>query len=238
MQPHFNSSQDLARCSWASFGRKFEFKFEVAHINSEREHFAHPVGAMGFSVLRAVLDLVENLPAAEPYTTLKGRLVLAHQLRPVQKATKCLQVVASGNQRPSEVLASLLEYCPPGEEGTAFFRAAFTMRLPPTIQARLTGTELTDLKKLVQLADCLWQCNPSQLVAAVAVELQSDEESSEMVAAMPAKKGPTNKHYKSQQHKPTSSKTGKVKFICFKHAKDGEDAHECADRKNCTWSGN
>ena len=92
----------------------------------------------------------------------------AHQLTPVQKATKCMQVVASGNQRPSEVLASLLEYCSPGEEGTAFFRAAFTMRLPPTIQAHLTGMELTDLKELAQLADRLWQCNPSQPVVAVA----------------------------------------------------------------------
>ena len=70
-------------------------------------------------------------------------------------------MVTSGNQRPSEVLASLLEYCPPGEEGTAFFRAAFTMRLPP-------GMELTDLKELAQLADRLWQCNPSQPVVAVA----------------------------------------------------------------------
>ena len=145
-----------------------------------------------------MLDSVENPPAVEPYTTLKGRLVLAHQLTLVQKATKCLQVVASGNQRPSEVLASLLEYCPPGEEGTALFRAAFTMRLPPTIQAHLTGTGLTGLKELAQLADRLWQCNPSQPVAAVTAELQSDEESGEVVAAMRAKKPPTNKHYKSQ----------------------------------------
>ena len=97
------------------------------------------------------------------------------------------------------------------------------MRLPLTIQAHLTGTELTDLKELAQLADRLWQCNPSQPVAAVTAELQSDEES-EVVVAMPAKKRPTNKHYKSQQHKPTSNKTGKVKFICFKHNKYGEDA--------------
>ena len=85
-----------------------ELKFEVAHITGERERFAHTVGAMGFSVLHAVLDLLENPPAEDPYTTLKGCLVLAHQLTLVQKATKCLQVVASGNQRPSEVLASLL----------------------------------------------------------------------------------------------------------------------------------
>ena len=60
------------------------------------------------------------------------------------------------------------------------------MRLPPTIQAHLTGTGLTGLKEL------------AQPVAAVTAELQSDEESGEVVAAMPAKKRPTNKHYKSQ----------------------------------------
>ena len=57
------------------------------------------------------------------------------------------------------MLAFLLEFCPPGEEGTVFFRAAFTMRLLLTIQAHLAGTELTDLKELAQMADCLWLCH-------------------------------------------------------------------------------
>ena len=135
---------------------------DLKFITSERERFAHAVGAMGFNVLRAVLDLVETPPAVDPYTTLKGRLVLAHQLTPVQKATRCLQVVAGPNQRPSEVLAVLLEFCPAGEECTAFFRAAFTMRLLVTIQAHLTGTELTDIKELAHLVDRLWQCHDPQ----------------------------------------------------------------------------
>ena len=59
-----------------------------------------------------------------------------------------------------------------------------------------------------------------------------------MVAAMLAKKRPTSKHYKSQQHKPTSNKAGKVKLLCWKHAKFGEDALNCADKKTCTWSEN
>ena len=67
---------------------------------------------------------------------------------------------------------------------------------------------------------------------------RTPKESSEVVAAKPAKKRPTKKHYKSQQHKSTTNKTGKVKFICFMHAKYGKDAFDCADRKNCTWSGN
>ena len=32
-----------------------ELKFEVANINSEREHFAHSVGAMGYSTMCSLL---------------------------------------------------------------------------------------------------------------------------------------------------------------------------------------
>ena len=35
-----------------------ELKFEVANITSKRDRFAHAIGAMGFSMLRAVMDLV------------------------------------------------------------------------------------------------------------------------------------------------------------------------------------
>ena len=55
-----------------------KLKFEVANITSEQERFAHKVGTMGFNVLRAVMDLVENPLVVNPNTTLKGRLVLAH----------------------------------------------------------------------------------------------------------------------------------------------------------------
>ena len=65
----------------------FTFTFTFTHITGKRERFAHAIKAMGFTVLRAVLYLVENPPTDEPYTTLKGPLVLAHQLTPVQKAT-------------------------------------------------------------------------------------------------------------------------------------------------------
>ena len=159
----------------------------MANITSERDPFTHAVGAMGFSVLRAVMDLVENPPLVDPYTTLKVRLVLAHQLKPVQKAIKCLQVAASSSQRPSDVLASFLEFCPPGEECTALFRGAFTMRLPVAIQAHLAGTELTDIKELAQMADRLWLCHGPMPVAAVE-ELQSEDDCNNVVAAIPAKK--------------------------------------------------
>ena len=49
----------------------------------------------------------------------------------------------------------------------------------------------------------------------------------------------TNKDYKGQQNKQTaSSKDGRVKFICCKCTRYGEDTLDCGNKKNCTWSGN
>ena len=71
------------------------------------------------------------------------------------------------------------------------------------------------------------------------MEMQSEDESGEVVAAMPDKKRPTNKHYKGQQNKQTaSSKAGRVKFICCKRKRYGEDTLDGGNKKNCTWSGN
>ena len=75
-----------------------ELKFEVANITVERERFADSVGAMGFSMLLAVMDLVEHPPAVDPFTTLKGRLDLAHQLTPVH--TVCRRPQSAYMGRP------------------------------------------------------------------------------------------------------------------------------------------
>ena len=150
--------------------------------------------------------------------------------------------------RPSDVLACLLEFCLLGEEGTAFFRAAFTMRLPATIQAHLAGTELTDLKELAQLADRLWQCNGPQTVAAVTTEEDQSDDSGEVVATLPAKRWPQKKqggpqgHNKGQQGpKKDGNKSGKAgggSSLCWRHARYGEDAFWCVNKKTCSWSGN
>ena len=121
-------------------------------------------------------------------------MVLAHALTLVQKAAKVLQLPSLGNQRPSEMMASLMEFCPPGETGTAMFRASFISRLPPLLQIHLSRTEMGDIKELTQAADRLRLCHGPQLVAAVQVQQETEEELEETVAAVTWKgRGPPSK---------------------------------------------
>jgi hypothetical protein len=57
-----------------------ELRFETSGVASERQRFAYTVDALPYETLCHVVDLVESPPADEPYTVLKERLMIAHQL--------------------------------------------------------------------------------------------------------------------------------------------------------------
>jgi hypothetical protein len=65
-----------------------ELRFQVCGVNSELEKFAYAADALQYESLRLVTDLVNSPPADRPYQALKERLLLAHQLTPLQKAQK------------------------------------------------------------------------------------------------------------------------------------------------------
>jgi hypothetical protein len=44
------------------------------------------------------------MPAVNPYSVLKDRLMIAHQLTPVEKAVKMLDMPDLGDRRPTQLL--------------------------------------------------------------------------------------------------------------------------------------
>ena len=79
---------------------------------------------------------------------------------------------------------------------------------------------------------------PSDRGTVAGEEYKSEDDSSDVLAAIPARKRPQQKHGGQQGQQGASGKSSKGKYLCYKHTKFGEDAFHCADKKNCTWSGN
>jgi hypothetical protein len=201
-----------------------DLRFEVSKVTSERERFAYTVDALPYESLCLVADMVEAPPADQPYSRLKDRLLIAHQLTPVQKAIKLMEMPSLGDRRPSQMLADLLQACPQNEHASAFFRGAFIMRLPADIQIHLTNTETEDLKQLALLADRLWLSHRRpNTVSAVAAEESGVE--SELLAAV---KGKLN----------IKKKKKKLITYCFLHHKYGKDARKCENPESCMWAEN
>ncbi len=232
-----------------------EFRFEVAGITAERDKFAHVVDALSYEALKLVKDLMMAPPAVNPYSTLKDRILLATKLTPVQMAMKLMAAPDMGDRRPSHLLAALMEFCPPGEENTAFFRAAFILRLPPDIRAHLDGLETGDLKELAAKADRHWANRPEGVrpVAAVAGAAEDDAtEGEEAVAALAGKQSSGNSGWRGSGRGRGNKTGGRGRgggdsaggrqsgweklsqlTICARHKRFGRNAHACGDPLNC-----
>ena len=164
--------------------------------------------------------------------------MLAHQLTPLQKAHRVNSMPALGDRRPSQLLAALLEFCPDGEENTAFFQAAFIHRLPTELQVLLDTVETESLKVLAQKADRLWltQVGNQHRLAAVttaSVAAEAEEEESNVVAAIKPVKKKEGSNSKGRGY--SDKKKSKLLPICRTHMRYGADAYHCLDAANCKW---
>jgi hypothetical protein len=202
-----------------------ELRFEVGGVVSERQRFTFTVDALPYEALCLVADLVESPPADQPYTVLKDRLLIVHQLMPVEKAVKLMAAPDLGDRCPSQLLADLLQLCPPGEQSMVFFRGLFLKRLPNELKVHLAGTETTDLKELAQRADQLWVSHRRPADVAALGEPAVEDAAAAIAAA----------------GKPATAAVAKKKKLvayCFLHHKYGKAARKCEDPANCMWSEN
>jgi hypothetical protein len=115
------------------------------------------VACLPHDVLRQVADLLDISKLVTPYQQLKERLMSAHELTPIQRAERVMQMPDLGGQKPSQLLVAMLEWCPYGEEASSFFITAFLGHLPNELRILLGHDNFPDLKAILQKADALWQ---------------------------------------------------------------------------------
>jgi hypothetical protein len=109
------------------------------------------VGSLPRESIRQVLDVVERPDEATPYTSLKERLLAAHELTDFWRIEKLFHMEPMGAQKPSELLNHMLELCPRGEEKNKFFLFLFLQCLPKELRVLLTEADL-QLQETLDLA--------------------------------------------------------------------------------------
>jgi hypothetical protein len=158
--------------SWFVFA---ESKFRVRGITAESVMFDLVVGCLPRASLRQVLDVIEGPHATSPYTTLKQRLLSAHELTKFQRIEALFKMEALGGRKPSELLAQMLELCPRGEEKNPFFIFLFLQRLPRELRVLLGDKALEEPRDLADKADKLWALHSHQHGVVAAIEVEEEE---------------------------------------------------------------
>jgi hypothetical protein len=168
-----------ARPEWFVYG---EIKFRLKNVDDEQEQSDHLLAALSEEVLAQAMDVMEYLPEDMPYSTLKEQLLETHTLSNFEKLELLFKTGQLGARKPSQLLNSMLEYCPQGKERGVFFHFMFLQQLPQSLRILLGEVEHGDPRALAARADMLWACHGKQIQQGIAVV--ETEEKAESVAAI------------------------------------------------------
>ena len=227
-----------------------EAQFQLRQVTSQSERFCHVTAALDKATLKKVVHIVTTPDALQPYTILKEALLASHHMTDFQRVELLHSMEHLGSRKPSELLADMLELCPPTQHNNVFFAVLFLQRLPRDIRVLLTHEDHTDLRRLAAHADRLVAFGGRTDTVAAAVESSQEE----LVAAIPGrnKQQRGGKQFKKQPPplppRPQSN-SGKEKYptapatlardsagLCYYHWSYGDKANNCS--APCSWQGN
>jgi hypothetical protein len=96
-------------------------QFPPAEQTELREKFCLVVQSLPRDSMRLVANLMDSLPAELMYNFLKDQLLASHQLTDIQKVELLVDMPALGDQKPTQLLAAMIEACPRGQKDSVFF---------------------------------------------------------------------------------------------------------------------
>jgi hypothetical protein len=238
-----------------------ESKFREKNIISQRRRFDFLLAALPERVLDQVMDVVDNISEDFPYDVLKSRLLETHTLSDHEKLEVLYKSEHLGGRKPSQMLASMLAYCPTGMEQTIMFQFMFLQRLPVTLRTLLGEQEPGDIRSLAARADRLWATHRPQGHDLVAQVGTAEEQPAQVAAVQrkepfkkqpwsrPAGKKPWGHRQAAGGQTARASGPGSARIshseqarvtsgsgLCFYHWTHGPNARECV--APCSWAGN
>jgi len=193
--------------------------FRLRGVSDQRDMFAFAYAKLEEAQMQQVDDILEMRPLPpDAFSRLRDRLVSTHSLDAYQRLDQLLALPALGGQRPTSLLATMLQLCPPGEEATMFFRGAFLQRLPSIIRMQLAEDRFSPVQMLATRADALMVHHQTSLAAAV-----GQQDPADLVAAVPGGRPPPKKQSAHGRPKRPWEKMA----ICRLHYRYGAAATRC-----------
>jgi hypothetical protein len=177
-----------------------EAHFELENLESQQHHYLNVVKSLSQDSLRLIKDILANPHPTTPYEVLKDRLLNNHSLTDFQKIERQFKIGELGpQQKPSELLAHLVELTPSDELESKYLIFLFIQRLLKILRMQLGDDLDLDLRDISERADRLWSIHAHDMASSdAAVELADGEsgQAGEPVAAV----APFHKKKQQYQH--------------------------------------
>jgi hypothetical protein len=152
--------------SWLSWFKSAERAFQLRNIADEKSRFYNCLHALPEATVSLISDLVEANPLhVNPSTELRRRLLAAHQKTNIQWVEQLFSLPPLTAQKPSELLAEMLRFCPRGQENT-FSNCLLLSKLPRELRILFLEGDMAD-KQVVGLFTAQYSKHTHDMVAAL-----------------------------------------------------------------------
>jgi hypothetical protein len=212
-----------------------EAQFRLRRVTSGLDKYCHLLLALPKASYRLVSHLVTQAPEDDSYDAIKAVLLSHHVLSDYQRVELMSKLEPLGARKPSDLLAAMMELCPPAHTNSPFFLFFFLQRLPREIRVLLSEEDPADIRKIAEKADRLViHYTPQQHDTVAALPLSSDDEDGDVAAVR--KQGKKPPAAKKKQKAVKLQKNAAQSTMCWYHARFGEKAHACISP--CSWAEN
>ena len=144
---------------WVSAPRQWfataDAQFRLFNVTRSEDKFNLTVAALPEPVARQASHIIMDPPQFFQFEELRQHLTGHHELSDFEKVEKISRTEPLGGRKPTELLGSMLEFCPRGEENSVFMKYFFFKNLPSELRVMLAEEDHLDLRTLAARADRL-----------------------------------------------------------------------------------
>jgi hypothetical protein len=157
---------------------------------------------------------------------------------------KLLQVQPLGAQRPTELLADMMQLCLIGEVGTKLFRMLFLSRLPREVWIILAEDGASSLQDLAARANVLWSHSSGQQWSFAVAAVDAEESSTVAVVGRIDRRGKGRGGNGGSRGRGGAQHSGKAAAerkkqldsgFCYSHWKYGTQAYPEKCKQPTAW---
>lgn len=145
-----------------------EMQFATRGILQDKTKYEYVVTALPQEVIMTVIDVIQNPPNDDRYGNLKDVLINRHTISETRRLDKIFSDSEIGDQRPSEFYRSMALLAGTKISQDVLIKL-WVRKLPKSLNVALTGSNITDVNKLLQLADNIWDVLQRDELAVVSI---------------------------------------------------------------------
>ena len=212
---------------------KVEALFHTKKVISQADKYFAAFAVLPYSVVRLLPAVRDGIPRIKPFDVLRESILEEFTPSVYQRMEALANLPPLGDQKPSQLLATIRDLETEGNQDSDFGRFAWLSRLPENIRAQLVHLDDLDMNRLAKTAD---KIHKSYAGINNINSYESEEDESSVNAVRSSNYSSRNNKPNQRPAQPSQLRSPQPN-LCWYHTEYGASAHNCKDTRSgpCSW---